>query len=259
MTSPERNLALTLAYDGTAYAGFQRQANAVTIQALLEEALGGLAGEAVVVHAAGRTDAGVHARGQVVSFRTRWPIPADRVPHACAGALPQDIVVLRCLEVPVDFHARYRATGKTYSYLLDNRPFPSPFLARYAWHVPDPLDAGAMAAAAAPLIGKHDFSSFRAAGGAPGHAVRELTRAEVRPKDGLLVCIFSADGFLYHMVRNIVGLLVEAGRNKFTPADVTELLRSRDRTAAPATAPARGLCLEAVDYGPFLDTHGAVY
>lgn len=249
-----RTIKLTLRYDGTAYGGFAPQPNAVTISALLREAIRRATGEVPRLAVAGRTDAGVHARGQVVSFSTASRIPADRFPHALNAHLPHDVVAVAAEEVPPAFHARYDAVSKVYSYTIDNSPFPDPLLRRYAWFVPQPLDLGAMRAAAALLVGRHDFAAFRSTGGAAKTSVRTLHRLEVAEVPGapvvgrLLRIEAEADGFLYNMVRILAGTLVEVGLGRRSLDDVRAALATGDRTRAGRTAPPHGLCLEAVRY-----------
>jgi tRNA pseudouridine38-40 synthase len=251
-----RNIRLVIEYDGTAYHGWQRQANALTIQQMLEEAIAGLVGHPVRIHGSGRTDAGVHALGQVANFRTTSTIPADRLPHAINAHLPPDIAVLRADDVPDAFHARYSATGKTYRYTLLCRSVrPTLDRTRVYW-VRWPLDADAMRRAAALFIGEHDFAAFETESTGEG-TVRTVTRCDIEahpePTGGQRIEItVSANGFLYNMVRAMVGTLLQIGGGKAPPERVAQLLAARDRTLAGPTAPARGLCLLSVDYG-----HGA--
>jgi tRNA pseudouridine38-40 synthase len=216
---------MAVAYDGTAYAGFQAQPGRDTIQARLEQALG------CRVRAAGRTDAGVHALGQVVDFWYDGPVPTERLVRALA--LPPDIVPVAAWEVPPDFHARHHAVAKQYRYLIWRGERPSPFVARYSWHYPGPLDLEAMQAFAATLVGRHDFAAYAVAGRPVRDSVRTLTRCTVSADGPLLVVRVAADGFLYKMVRRIVGRLWEVGRG-------APELRS--------VAPPQGLCLEWVAY-----------
>lgn len=244
-----RNIGLLIAYDGTDYHGFQRQTPpVVAVQNVLEETLSRVFGDAIELAAAGRTDAGVHAAGQVVNFFTDGTIPVARVPRAVNSLLPQDIVVVRAFEADRDFSALHSAKEKTYRYRILTGETPSPFLCRYAWHIRQPLDLAAMDSAARLLLGTHDFSSFRAAGGAPMSPVRTMKRADCS-RDGREICFtFTADGFLYHMVRNIVGTLADVGRGLLSPEDFASILTAKDRQRASATAPACGLCLTRVEY-----------
>lgn len=244
----ERNLCLTVAYDGTAYHGFQRQANALSIQQILEERLESLFGHPVTVHGASRTDAGVHAYGQVVTCKTTSPIPVSRIAFAAQGVLPPDISIRKAIVVPADFHARISATSKIYHYRIANHVLPDPFLRRYAWHIRRELNIDHMRQALKHIIGKHDFSAFRASGGRPVNPVREILNAECRQDGNLLICVFHGTGFLYHMVRNLVGTLVDIGIHKLAPDDMLRIRESRDRHQAGATAPAHGLYLQEVYY-----------
>ena len=244
-----RNICLLVAYDGTDYHGFQRQTPPVAaVQNVLEGALSRVFGDTIELAAAGRMDAGVHAAGQVVNFFTDGTIPVERVPRAVNSLLPPDIVVCRAFEADRDFSALHSAREKTYRYRILTGETPSPFLCRYAWHIRQPLDFAAMENAARILLGTHDFSSFRAAGGAPMSPVRTMTRAECSRDGRELSFVFTADGFLYHMVRNIVGTLADVGKGVLSPEDFASILAARDRNKASATAPAAGLCLVRVDY-----------
>lgn len=242
-------LALVVAYDGTHYAGFQRQGKGEdTIQVRLEAALTAVAGVPVPVRAAGRTDAGVHALGQVVDCP--WParVPAERVPPAVNRHLPPDVAVLAAKPVPPGFHARYTAVSKRYRYVIWRAPGPSPFWRRYAWHTGWKLDVAAMAEAAQRLVGRHDFRAFSAAGRPVRSAVRHVFTCEVRELGPLLFVIVEADGFLYRMVRRIVGTLVEVGRGFLAPGDIDAALASGEKSRAGPTAPPHGLFLEWVRY-----------
>ncbi|MEW5761957.1 MAG: tRNA pseudouridine(38-40) synthase TruA [Bacillota bacterium] len=244
-----RNIKVILAYDGTRYAGFQKQPGGVlTLQGVLEESLARLAGREVRVTAAGRTDAGVHARGQVVNFFTDWTIPTDRVVPALNGLLPDDIAALAAEEVPPDFHARKSARAKTYVYTVYNAPVRHPLHRLYALHTAQPLDVAAMQAAAAQLVGNHDFSSFQNTGRPVVSAVRSLFAAEVDRDGPFIRFTFRADGFLYQMVRIMVGTLLEVGLGRLDAGAVREILAARDRRLAGPTAPPHGLCLEKVEY-----------
>lgn len=248
------NIKLVLAYDGTAYHGFQKQTGSglPTIQGVLENCLATLSGNgAVTVVGAGRTDAGVHARGQVVNFTTGgWAIPTGRITAALSGILPDDIVAREAWEVPDGFHARYSAVAKIYCYTILNRRVASPFRRKYSLHVREPLDVEAMQVAAQQFTGRQDFSSFQDVGRPVQSAIREVSKAEVRLEAPLVCLIFRADGFLYHMVRIMVGTLLEVGRGRREAASIQEILAARDRRRAGPTAPAHGLCLEEVEYGP---------
>ncbi len=240
---------LVVQYDGTGYAGWQRQADRLTVQAEVETALQKVLGQAATVTAASRTDAGVHALGQVVAFETAVPIPVDNLVRALNDRLPQAVHIVEGGEVPGAFHPRYAASGKLYSYRILNRPLGSPFLTRYAWHVPEPvLDLGRMQDAARLLLGTHDFSAFRSAGSSVKSSVRRLYRFDVERYGDLIEASLEANGFLYQMVRNLMGTLVEVGSGQREPESVTRLLESRDRTQVGPPAPPEGLCLVRVFY-----------
>jgi tRNA pseudouridine38-40 synthase len=244
-----RHIKLVIGYDGTDFHGFQRQKGLRTVQEELERTLTSLLGHPVSVKAAGRTDAGVHAEGQVVSFWTSYPIPVERLPVVLNGLLPPDIVAKEAKEVSPDFHPRFDATSRVYRYLIDNRPVPAALLRRYAWHVPEPLDVEAMRSASQHLIGVHDFASFHASGSDLGSTVREMKRIVISKRNGIISITLEANSFLYHMARIIVGTLVEIGLGERHPDEMREILMVRDRSAAGKTAPPHGLCLMQVKYG----------
>jgi tRNA pseudouridine38-40 synthase len=245
-----RNIRLLLEYDGARYHGWQRQENADTIQEVVETALARLTGEAVKLIGSGRTDAGVHARGQVANFHTTSRIPLKAFHEGLNSLLPADIAVLAASEAPPDFHARKAAWAKTYEYRILNRPSRAPLHHNYAWWLAAPLDLRAMSQAAAALIGEHDFTAFRAAGSDNLNPMRRITQAEWRaPGGGWLYFTITANGFLRGMVRSLVGTLVEIGKGKAPPELLEELLHSRDRHRAGPTAPPQGLYLVEVMYG----------
>lgn len=245
-----RNFKLTIEYDGTRYSGWQRQAAAPTVQAEIEKALGTLTRTAVVLLGAGRTDAGVHALGQVASFRCDTRLDPDQLLRGLNSLLPPDIAILDCRRVPEDFHARFSARSKTYRYRVLNRAVRSAVDRHTCWFIHTPLDLSAMQAAALGVIGRRDFKAFESTGSPRAHTVRNVTAAEwVRdPGSGLLLFQIEADGFLRCMVRNLVGTLVAVGRGKMEPARIAAILDSRDRRQAGPTAPARGLFLVEVRY-----------
>lgn len=244
-----RRVKLTIAYDGTAYRGFQLQPGEATIQSVMEEALGRVLQEPVRLRAAGRTDAGVHAREQVVDFADSGRRPLETVARGGNALLPRDVRILSADEAPSSFDARRDATRKEYRYFLHLDRVDSPFFSRYAWRVGGPLDLDAVRAGLTHLAGRHDFSSFRGQGCASRTAVRTIFRAELCAPFPPLQCIaIAGSGFLRHMVRNLVGTLVDVGRGRIPPERVRELLSLRDRTQAGPAAPARGLFLWEVTY-----------
>lgn len=216
---------------------------------MLEDCLGRLAKRPVRVIGAGRTDAGVHARGQVINFPADgWPVPVPRVAYALNNLLPRDIVVVDAAAVPDTFHARYDAIAKTYRYTFDNGLWPSPFHRLYSYHVPKRLDLDAMQTAAGYLEGRHDFSAFRALGTPVKTTVRTLYQAQVTSAGDFVYIVLRGDGFLYHMARLISGTLLRVGLGKLPPDAVPGILAGKDSLKGGPAAPARGLCLEKVEY-----------
>lgn len=245
----EKNVKLKLAYDGTGYHGWQRQKNGLTVQELLEEKISTMINGPVTVHGSGRTDAGVHALGQVCNFKHRTRLEPGHFKNGLNSMLPCDIFVLEASSAPESFHSRYSAKAKTYEYRILNTPEPDIFLRRYVWHVPCRLDPEAVRDCLAVLEGRRDFSSFQSAGSFTRDPVRNLYRAEVTTDlEGLLRVVLEADGFLRHMVRNIVGTVINAVRGGMGPGDIVKILEARDRTAAGVKAPAGGLFLVEVSY-----------
>jgi tRNA pseudouridine38-40 synthase len=242
-------LRLTIEYDGTDFAGFQLQAQGQrTVQGTLEDALLRLTGATHRVHGAGRTDAGVHASGQVVHFDTDWPTPIHKVALAMNPALPRDLVVKSAVEVDDTFHARFTATARVYRYAILNRAAPSALLGRFTLHIGPALDVAAMQAAARNLEGVHDFASFGAPDVAGKSTVRHIEHISVRPfKDCLLITV-RGNAFLRSQVRAFVGTLLKVGRGRLTAEDVATIRDSRNRATCPKMAPARGLTLVRVEY-----------
>lgn len=258
-----RNFKLVLAYDGTEFAGWQVQPDAATVQGTLASAVGRLTGEKVLPQGSGRTDAGVHAEGQVASFQTASPIPAEKLAKALNDSLPPSIRILEASEVGADFHARHSAQAKTYRYRMYRGAVCSPFLARYVWHYPYPLDEAAMGRAAEEVIGEHDFTSFAAVDPEKSEAthpegaqrkngevpnVRRIYESSWQRNGDEFVYQVRGNGFLHHMVRNLVGTFVLVGKGTLKVDDIERILAARERSAAGATAPASGLCLMSVEY-----------
>jgi tRNA pseudouridine38-40 synthase len=249
-----RNLKLLMAYDGTQFSGWQIQPAASTIQGILSSAIGRVTGEKVLPQGSGRTDAGVHALGQVATFVTASPIPVENLVSALNDVLPSAIRVLEATEMPHEFHARKSARAKTYRYRIYRGTICPPFLARYVWHHPYPLDEAMMREAATLVTGEHDFTSFAAVD--PEQGREEETPSNVRRIFGStwerqadeFAYTVRGSGFLHHMVRNLVGTFVLVGKGTLKPCDITRILESRSRSAAGATAPACGLCLVSVEY-----------
>ena len=264
-----RNIRITLAYEGTAYSGFQRQENSITVQEILETALQKLTGTKTTLYFVARTDAGVHAYGQECTFYTESSIPGDRFIFALNILLPPDIRVTESREVPYDFSVRRNNYGKTYGYLLTEEKDCPPFFKRYAWQAGRKLDISKMEKAAevietyvgnmdtkmsnadrAVLSGTHDFTSFRGNNSVPASPVRTIHDIRIIKKHLFFHIFVTGEGFLYHMVRNIAGALADAGTGKLTPKDLREILEAKDRKFLGATAPAHGLCLLKVYFTP---------
>jgi tRNA pseudouridine38-40 synthase len=261
-----RNLKLTLAYDGSDFHGWQIQPGLATVQGILAEVIGRTTGEKVLPQGSGRTDAGVHALGQVASFQTSSPIPLENLQIVLNDRLPPSIRVIRIESVADDFHARHAARRKHYQYRIYRGALVPPFLHRYVTHHPYPLDESAMAAAADSIVGEHDFTSFAASD--PDRTAR--LSEDIDDDGGLLVkhstnirTIYESrfekigeelayqvcgNGFLHHMVRNLVGTFLLVGKGTLKPGDIQRILEARDRSAAGATAPAAGLYLVKVEY-----------
>jgi tRNA pseudouridine38-40 synthase len=240
---------LVLEYDGTRYAGWQRQPDHLTIQEAIEQAIRQVSQTNVSVIGAGRTDSGVHARGQVASFRTDYDWSASSWMRALNAVLPKDIAVRSSALMDDGFHAQHDARGKLYTYRILHRPARPTIDRAFVWHIYKPLDETAMQQAAATLIGSQDFSSFEGSLTDNNNPICHLQRLGVIRHDDQILIEAYADRFLKHMVRAMVGTVVEVGLGKRTPDSLTEILRARDRSAAGQTAPPHGLCLMRVDYG----------
>jgi tRNA pseudouridine38-40 synthase len=249
-----RNLELIVSYDGTEFSGWQVQPGAATVQGALASAIGRVTGEKVLPQGSGRTDAGVHALGQVVTFVTDSAVPTANFLKALNDVLPGSIRVLEVTEATADFHARKSARAKIYRYRIYRAGICPPFLTRYVWHYPYPLDEAAMMRAGACVEGEHDFTSFaavdpeRGSEGEPVSNVRRIFSSSwVREGDELVYTV-KGSGFLHHMVRNLVGTFILVGKGTLQSGDVTRILAARNRSAAGATAPASGLYLVNVEY-----------
>ncbi len=243
-----RNILLTITYDGAAYSGWQLQPDKPTIAREIMRAMEQIMGKAHTLYVSGRTDAGVHALMQTANFYTDSAIPAAKLVEALNAKLPRDIVILSAKDVAPDFNARASAKGKTYTYVIYNDRYLSPFYVGRTWHVRQPLDIGAMNRAARILEGTHDFKAFMAAGSAVTNTVRTVYAIEISKKDPLIKISVSGNGFLYNMVRIIAGTLVYAASGKLSASDVAAILESRDRTRGAKTAPPDGLYLAEVRY-----------
>jgi tRNA pseudouridine38-40 synthase len=245
-----RTLKLTVQYDGTDYIGWQRQESGASIQGVLEEVLARIEGQTVTVHGAGRTDAGVHATGQVASVRLSSPLDEETLARALNANLPPTVRVSHVERAADDFHARFNAVSKTYEYRIWNGPAVPPFLRLYAWHVPQPLNIDVLQSGSAAIVGTHDFAAFQGSGSVVHSTVRTVTSSKWRQydPDGFLVFEITGEGFLRHMVRSLVGTLVEAGLGRRPVDDVSRLLTCPDRSSAGRTAPPLGLFLTKVTY-----------
>jgi tRNA pseudouridine38-40 synthase len=243
-----RNLKIVLAYDGAGFMGWQVQSGVRTVQGTMEMALGEILGHEARVIASGRTDAGVHALGQVINVRTASPIPIDGLIRGLNSILPGDVSVISAVDVGPDFHARYQARSKSYLYLMDTGSVRSPFLDRYALHIRYHLDIPAMKESMRHLLGEHDFASFLATGSTVKTTVRIITATDLITQGNKTVFWIKGSGFLRYMVRNIVGTLLLVGTGKLAPEDMSRIIALRDRQFAGPTAPPHGLYLIGVEY-----------
>ncbi|WP_343338157.1 tRNA pseudouridine synthase A [Terrisporobacter petrolearius] len=242
-----RNLKLTIQYDGTKYCGWQKQPKSSGIQGTIEYAIYEITREKVNIIGSGRTDAGVHALGQVANFKTNSNIPAARIPDALNAKLPKDISIIDCQEVSDDFHSRYSATGKIYRYLIYNKPYRSPLYKDISYHVRYDLDIEEMRVEAQSLLGTHEFKGFMSSGSSVKDTVRTIHNISIEESGDLIALEVEGNGFLYNMVRIIVGTLVDIGRGRIDKP-LEEIIASQDRGEAGHTAPAHGLFLKKVHY-----------
>lgn len=243
-----KTIRLTIEYDGTAYVGWQIQANGTAVQQVLEEALTKILGHSVRITSSGRTDAGVHARGMVAHFRTERELPMSAYREGLNGLLPADIAVRAAVEAADDFHARFDARGKWYRYSLHTAPVRSPLAARFSWYVPRPLDEERMRQGAEMLVGRHDFAAFRTSGCDALTTVREMRSVELVREGELLHIDVRGTAFLRNMVRIMAGTLVEIGWGKLSLDELAGLLRGEPGLRSGRTAPPQGLCLMEVRY-----------
>lgn len=253
-----KNVLLTISYDGTNFSGWQKQPNRRTVQGEIEKALTTLCNTDITINGTGRTDAGVHAWGQCANFKGEFGIPVERIKDALNNLLgtgrraivPRDIFIKNVSLVPEDFHARFSATEKTYVYRIRNHPRMDIFQRNYCYQVTAPLDLKLMIEGSKLLEGRHDFKSFQASGGEEKETtVRTINHIEIESKDDFITIAVTGDGFLYNMVRIIVGTLVELGKGNILPSQITDILEAKDRQLAGPTAPAQGLYLAEVNFG----------
>ncbi len=243
-----RNLLLEIEYDGSGYAGWQIQKNALSIQEILEKKLSLILGEKIRLTAAGRTDAGVHARKQAANFKTHATLNADRVLKASNTLLPRDICVKSVEEVALNFNARFSAKSKIYRYFIYNSKIKSAFWYKYSWQVPYKLNASLMRRELKKIVGRHNFKSFAASDKKIRRMERKISKASLRKKNSFFIVDIEGESFLYNMVRNIIGTLVEIGRGKLPPGSMKRILKTRNRKEAGPCAPAHGLHLVKVKF-----------
>ncbi|MBZ2175267.1 tRNA pseudouridine(38-40) synthase TruA [Schnuerera sp. xch1] len=242
------NIKLTIEYFASNYCGWQKQKNGNSIQEEIETAIKLVTGETVNLIGSGRTDSGVHAKGQVANFNTNSNIPADKFKFALNANLPSDISIINSEKVSNDFHSRYDALGKRYQYLIYNRKIRNPLYRDFSYHVPYELDIDEMKSAAKYFLGTHDFSSFMTSNSSAKTTVRTIDKISLNEKDNLVIFFVQGNGFLYNMVRIIVGTLVDVGRGKLYKKDIPYIIKSKKRINAGHTAPPQGLYLEKVYY-----------
>ena len=243
-----RNIKLTIQYDGTNYSGWQAQANGRTVQEEIEKAIRKVLSSRVKLKGAGRTDAGVHAIGQVANFKTGSPLKASSIKKALNSLLPRDIAISAAEDVPLSFDSRRDSSSKIYRYTIVNKDCPSPISRHYAAFVPYRLDLAAMKRGATALVGRRDFKSFETAGSYRKDTKRDIKRLILAKRGDFIYVDIEADGFLYNMARSIIGTLIDVGRGKVAASSVRGILRAKSRNLAGPTAPAKGLCLMTVKY-----------
>jgi len=243
-----QNIKLTIEYDGTEYCGWQKQKNGPSIQGHIEKALRIIFGERIKTVGAARTDSGVHALQQTANFKTSSKLPSEKIEKALNSNLPKDIVISKCVAVGDKFNAQFSAKSRIYQYLIWNGRKRSPLNSRFSFHFAHKLNETSMKKAAALLLGKHDFSSFKGSKGVTKNQIRTITNISVKRKNDFIIIDIEADGFLYNMVRNIVGTFIEVGKGKMKPEVLKHIISLRDRRIAGPTAPACGLTLLKVKY-----------
>lgn len=245
---PLKIFKLLIEYDGTNYHGWQIQPSDTSIQNEIQKILSLITQENIIIHGSGRTDAGVHATGQVAHFESATSILPEKIQTALNKMLPDDIVIKKCICAKADFHARYSAKTKTYNYRILNSPIPAAISRHYSWHIKKNLDVNLMQTAADFLVGKKDFKAFEGVGSPKKSTIRQLYEAQFTKEDEIITFLVTGSGFLKFMVRNIVGTLVDVGLGKTTPDEFNEILKSKDRSNAGMTAPPHGLFLKHVEY-----------
>jgi tRNA pseudouridine38-40 synthase len=243
-----KNIKIVLEFDGKNYKGWQRQKNGITVQQVLEEAVESLTKEKISIIGSSRTDSGVHAKEYVANFLTSSSIPGDKFYAAINAKLPEDIVIINSEEVDLNFNARYCSLGKTYCYTILNRKLPPALYRDYVYHVREKVDCRKMKAATKYFLGKHDFSAFKSTGSSAKTSVRTINELNIEVSGDIIKIYINGDGFLYNMVRIIVGTLLQVGLNKTAPEMVEEIINSKDRRKSGKCVPAKGLCLEKVYY-----------
>lgn len=243
-----RNIKLIIEYDGTNYCGWQRQNNVMTIQEKVETAIEELTFEKAIITGSSRTDAGVHAKGYTGNFYTNSKISVEKFTGAINSKLPLDIVILHCFEVPYEFHSRYNSIGKQYSYTILNRRESVAVGRNYIYHHKPILDVEAMKLGALYFMGTHDFSAFKNLGSSVKTSIRTISQLDIVKNEELIKIYIAADGFLYNMVRIIVGALIRVGEGKIMPNEISDIIESKQRSKAGKAVPANGLCLEEVFY-----------
>ncbi|MDU2149562.1 MAG: tRNA pseudouridine(38-40) synthase TruA [Paraclostridium sordellii] len=242
-----RNIKLTIQYNGKNYCGWQKQNDSLGVQGTIEQAIKEITSEDIKITGSGRTDAGVHALGQVANFNTESSIPIEKIPSALNSKLPKDISIINAEEMPLDFHSRYCAKGKTYRYMIYNNQYRTPIYNNISYFVKYDLDLEKMQKEAKSLIGTYDFKGFMSSGSSVKDTVRTIYDIQIIKQEDLIVIEVQGNGFLYNMVRIIVGTLVDIGRGRIN-SDMSSIIESKSRSMAGHTAPAQGLFLKKVDY-----------